>query len=599
MSYIALYRKYRPQTFDQVVGQDTTVRILKNQIVNDRIAHAYLFTGIRGTGKTTLAKIFAKAINCETTKDGNPCLTCSTCITLGKDNQSDVIEIDGASNRGVDEIREIREKAVFPPIFGRYKVYIIDEVHMLTKEAFNALLKILEEPPGHIVFIFATTEPNKLPVTILSRCQRFDVRPIATKEIAEQLRFILNEENQKMEEAAIDTLARRGEHSMRDALSLLDQIIGLGTTEGAITLKEVLNFLGMVEEDAMILLVNQIFSGDLPGLSESMDTFFEMGGNSKGLIDQIIAMLREILIVKLSSKRAVQLLEMDEKTYSDRQKLGVGIETHELYAMLDVLIKERSHLEHTHLARLVLELALYKLCEFNAMGEDAPNSSEVSIAQQTDLQKKQANASQPVAPKQRKPTKEERPPITAPPSEAMPWDEAPVVEPQRQADPVSPTFVEESKRSEPLEREERERSDTPQAPEYAHVKPDKPSAEAQSEEKHDDGVQLDEDYKKKLLAILEENGAHTIKVQLANAHIEVDDQLMQIVFMDDDTGRSCKSLLETSYQLGNLQNAVNQMMGKKMVIATKLTTKRFEDMNHYEKTKAIVEGTGVPVHHKS
>lgn len=181
MAYLALYRKYRPRTFDEVVGQDYVTRILKNQILGNRVGHAYLFTGIRGTGKTSIAKIFARAINCEHNRDGNPCNECPTCQDIEKPGVMDIIEIDGASNRGVDEIRDIREKVKYPPTMGRYKVYIIDEVHMLTKEAFNALLKTLEEPPGHVVFILATTEPNKLPMTILSRCQRYDIRPIARR----------------------------------------------------------------------------------------------------------------------------------------------------------------------------------------------------------------------------------------------------------------------------------------------------------------------------------------------------------------------------------------------------------------------------------
>ncbi len=571
MSYIALYRKYRPQTFDQVVGQGTIVRILKNQIVKDRIAHAYLFTGIRGTGKTTLAKIFAKAVNCETTDDGNPCLTCPTCVTLSKDNQSDIIEIDGASNRGVDEIREIREKAVFPPVFGRFKVYIIDEVHMLTKEAFNALLKILEEPPAHIVFIFATTEPHKLPVTILSRCQRFDVRPIATKEIAEQLHFILKEENRKMETAAVNTLARRGEHSMRDALSLLDQIIGLGNSQETVTLKEVLSFLGMVEEDAVLQLLDQIFSGDLAGLAASIDMFFEQGGNSKGLIDQIIALLREILIVKLSGKGAQPLLELDDAAFSLREKAGTGIATKKLYTMLDLLIEERSRLEHTQLARLVLELTLYKLTDVTPEVQSPSVRSEDELRNAYNLA---ANPLEKIKTEPVKPAVRQTPAVTLQEETPQPVTIA--------ATPGDATAASEENVSD----NSSDRSDERHAPPQREVV-------VQSAAPKDD-----KNYKKKLLAILEENGAHTIKIQLANARIQVDQQMVQIIFMDDDTGRSCKSLLETSYQLGNLQEAVNQMMGKKMVIATKLTTKRFEDMDHYEKTKAIVEGTGIPVRHK-
>lgn len=249
MAYLALYRRYRPQDFDSVVGQEYVTRILKNQILSGRVGHAYLFSGIRGTGKTSIAKIFARAINCEHNEDGNPCNACDTCLNIEKPGVMDIIEIDGASNRGVDEIREIREKVKYPPTMGKYKVYIIDEVHMLTKEAFNALLKTLEEPPEHIVFILATTEPNKLPMTILSRCQRFDIKPISQERIAGQIAHILEDIGVSMDREAIDFIAYRGDSSMRDALSLLDQVIDIREADKTITYEDVLAFMGMVDED--------------------------------------------------------------------------------------------------------------------------------------------------------------------------------------------------------------------------------------------------------------------------------------------------------------------------------------------------------------
>ena len=225
MSYTALYRKFRPDSFQDVKGQDAIVRTLKNQIRAQRIGHAYLFCGTRGTGKTTVAKILAKAVNCEHPIDGNPCNECETCKAIAAGNSMNVIEIDAASNNGVDNIREIREEVAYSPTSGKYKVYIIDEVHMLSIGAFNALLKTLEEPPSYVIFILATTEAHKIPITILSRCQRYDFKRIARTTIVDRLRELMDEEQVEVEDKALRYIAKKGDGSMRDALSLLDQCI--------------------------------------------------------------------------------------------------------------------------------------------------------------------------------------------------------------------------------------------------------------------------------------------------------------------------------------------------------------------------------------
>ena len=225
MSYTALYRKFRPAEFADVKGQDHIVTTLKNQICADRVGHAYLFCGTRGTGKTTIAKIFAKAVNCEHPADGSPCGECASCRAIAAGSSMNVIEIDAASNNGVDNIREIREEVAYSPAEGKYKVYIIDEVHMLTPGAYNALLKTLEEPPSYVIFILATTEAHKIPVTIASRCQRYDFRRITTETIAARLRELMEQEHVEAEERALTYVAKMGDGSMRDALSLLDQCI--------------------------------------------------------------------------------------------------------------------------------------------------------------------------------------------------------------------------------------------------------------------------------------------------------------------------------------------------------------------------------------
>ena len=225
MAYQALYRKFRPDTFDGVVGQDHIVRTLKNEIVSDMVSHAYLFCGTRGTGKTSTAKIFAKAINCLSPKDGEPCGKCAMCTAIQEGRSVNVIEIDAASNNGVDNIRDIREEVKYPPTEGKYKVYIIDEVHMLSPGAFNALLKTLEEPPAHVIFILATTDPQKVPVTILSRCQRFDFKRISSGEITKTLKKYIKIEGAQAEESALSAIGRLADGSMRDSLSILDQCL--------------------------------------------------------------------------------------------------------------------------------------------------------------------------------------------------------------------------------------------------------------------------------------------------------------------------------------------------------------------------------------
>ena len=253
--YLALYRKYRPRTFEEVIGQDHIVKTLVNQIKLDKISHAYLFCGSRGTGKTSTAKIFAKAINCLNSKTGSPCLECENCKTLDGTN-IDVLEIDAASNNGVDEIRDLREKVKYPPVVGKFKVYIIDEVHMLSTSAFNALLKTLEEPPAHTVFVLATTEVHKLPATILSRCLRFDFKLVSLEELSALLRKILTEENVKFDEQAINIIARAGEGSVRDTLSIADRCVSFAGDE--LTYQKVLSVLGVSEREVLIETTDKI-----------------------------------------------------------------------------------------------------------------------------------------------------------------------------------------------------------------------------------------------------------------------------------------------------------------------------------------------------
>ncbi|PKM59412.1 MAG: DNA polymerase III subunit gamma/tau [Firmicutes bacterium HGW-Firmicutes-4] len=378
MSYLALYRKYRPQTFDEVVGQDSITRILKNQIKYNRIGHAYLFSGIRGTGKTSLAKIFAKAINCPNGIDGNPCNQCDVCLKIDRPGIMDIIEIDGASNRGVDEIREIRERIKYPPTVGKYKVYIIDEVHMLTKEAFNALLKTLEEPPEHAVFILATTEPNKCPVTILSRCQRYEIRPIPKALIIEQMKKICQDLQVHMSDESYDFIATRGENSMRDSLSLLDQIIDLKDEKGDVSFSDLLAFTGMADKQSICNLVKQIISHDSAGVLICLRDLVSNGKDNILLMDQIIEFIRGILITKTAKVTAKEILLCTIEDLAAYEELSIQLTFEQLYQMISQLIEEKNKLKYSSLQGIIVEMALLKLCLGEQMTIQTPRAEITS-----------------------------------------------------------------------------------------------------------------------------------------------------------------------------------------------------------------------------
>ena len=299
MSYTALYRKFRPDEFEDVKGQDAIVRTLKNQINADRIGHAYLFCGTRGSGKTTVAKIFAKAVNCEHPVDGRPCGECAMCKSIAAGTSMNVIEIDAASNNGVDNIREIREEVTYRPTEGKYKVYIIDEVHMLSIGAFNALLKTLEEPPEYVIFILATTEAHKIPITILSRCQRYDFKRISIETIAARLRELIDKEGWDVEDKAVRYIAKMADGSMRDSLSLLDQCAAFYMNE-TLTYDHVLEVLGAVDTEVFSRLLRQLLAMDVHQVIETVDELVMQGRELSQLAADFTWYLRNLLLVKSS-----------------------------------------------------------------------------------------------------------------------------------------------------------------------------------------------------------------------------------------------------------------------------------------------------------
>ena len=328
MSYTALYRKFRPGEFEDVKGQDAIVTTLKNQIQTDRIGHAYLFCGTRGTGKTSVAKIFAKAVNCQHPVEGSPCGECAMCRSIAAGTSMNVIEIDAASNNGVDNIREIREEVAYRPTEGRFKVYIIDEVHMLSIGAFNALLKTLEEPPEYVIFILATTEAHKIPVTILSRCQRYDFKRISIETISDRLRELIDKEGLDVEDKAVRYIARMADGSMRDALSLLDQCTAFYIGK-RLTYDNVLEVLGAVDADVFSRLLRELLERDVKKVIETVDELVMQGRELSQMAADFTWYLRNLLLVQ-SSEEMEDVLDVSTENLARIKEESQMIGTDEL-----------------------------------------------------------------------------------------------------------------------------------------------------------------------------------------------------------------------------------------------------------------------------
>lgn len=361
MGYTALYRKFRPDTFADVKGQDHIVKTLRNQIMADRIGHAYLFCGTRGTGKTTIAKIFAKAVNCEHPIDGNPCNECASCRAIASGASMNVIEIDAASNNGVDNIREIREEVAYSPADGKYKVYIIDEVHMLSIGAFNALLKTLEEPPSYVIFILATTEAHKIPVTILSRCQRYDFRRIAQETIQSRLQELMEQEKVEVEERALRYIAKKGDGSLRDALSLLDQCIAfyLGET---LTYDRVLEVLGAVDTEVFSDLLRKILKEDLVAAIGTLEKLIMQGRDLTQFVNDFTWYMRNLMLIKASDDMEDVLDVSTENLAQLREEAGL-IRSDTLMRFIRIFSELANNIRYATNKRVLLELALIKLCK--------------------------------------------------------------------------------------------------------------------------------------------------------------------------------------------------------------------------------------------
>ena len=359
VSYQALYRVWRPQQFKDVIGQEAITKTLKNALITGQTSHAYLFTGPRGTGKTSVAKILAKALNCLHLEDGEPDNTCEICQAINNGSLTDVIEIDAASNNGVDEIRDIRDKAKYAPTQARVKVYIIDEVHMLSSGAFNALLKTLEEPPAHVVFILATTEPHKIPATIISRTQRFDFRRITPEDIVKRMRFILDDKQITYDDAALKVIAKAAEGGMRDALSILDQVLSFG--DNHVTTEDALDVTGGVTTAVLGKYLAAVLAKDHAQALKMIEDLLASGKDAGRLIEDLIEYLRDLLV----NQQAPTLLGDLEKSLLDDQFkiLSENFKPEQIYHMIDVLNSTQQQLRMTNHPEIYLEVATVRLSE--------------------------------------------------------------------------------------------------------------------------------------------------------------------------------------------------------------------------------------------
>ena len=389
MAYTALYREWRPKTFNDVVGQEHITTTLKNQILNHRIAHAYLFCGTRGTGKTSTAKVFAKALNCLNLQDGEPCNECEMCRKINEGLAIDVTELDAASNNGVDKIRDIIDDVKYPPQEAKYKVYIMDEVHMLSAGAVNAFLKTLEEPPNNVIFILATTDPQKLPITILSRCQRFDFKRINNNEITARLRKIVDDQNVLADERSLNLIARVSDGAMRDSLSILDQAISMGN--GNVDYNTVVSMLGLVTNEHLFNLTNAVIQRSVEKSIGIIEDVIYSGKDIYLFIKDLITHYRNLLMAKVTNNPE-EVLDMSEENIALIKEQSARLRAEEIMRCIRILQEAENNAKISKQARLYCELAIIKMCKI-----EYDTSSEVMLTRLNKLEENLKNGSIKVA----------------------------------------------------------------------------------------------------------------------------------------------------------------------------------------------------------
>lgn len=380
MSYVALYRKWRPQVFGDVIGQEPIVKTIKNQIISNKIPHAYLFCGTRGTGKTSTAKILSKAVNCLNLKDGEPCNECEMCRAINDGTLIDVVEIDAASNTGVDNIRDLIEDVKYPPHIAKYKVYIIDEVHMLSLAAFNALLKTIEEPPEHVIFILATTDPQKVPPTILSRCQRFDFKRIKKDDMVKRLRMVANENGVLVEDKTLNLISSVSDGAMRDALSIFDQSIAM--SEGKVEYKDVEEMLGLTSDKYLFDLVSYMINKDVDNSVKLVDDIIAEGKDNMQFISSLIKHFRNLLMVKVSNSPE-ELIDASNDTIEMLKNQARSLRSEEIFRAINIMVDAENEMKNTASSRIVLEMAVVKFCK-----REYDSSAETILSRLNNLEEK-------------------------------------------------------------------------------------------------------------------------------------------------------------------------------------------------------------------
>ncbi|MDD5247216.1 MAG: DNA polymerase III subunit gamma/tau [Candidatus Omnitrophica bacterium] len=377
MSYTVFALKWRPQNFDQIIGQPHIVNTLKSAIKSNRLAHAYLFAGPRGVGKTSCARILAKVLNCKNGPALNPCQECASCKEIAQGHGLDVIEIDGASNRGIDEIRALRENVKFSPVLGKFKIYIIDEVHMLTEPAFNALLKTLEEPPDFVKFIFATTHPDKIPATILSRCQRFDFRRIPVMEMVAQLQRITAAENIEIDKDVLFAIAKASDGALRDAESVLDQLVSF--SRGKICLEDVVSVLGMVEQETLFAVTDEVIRKDARAALKLLDQVIDGGKDLGVFLNNLIEHFRNLMVANVT-RADPKLIDLPVDILSRLATQAQAFQIEELFVIFNLLVNTQEMSRRMESLRIPLEIALVKLCHQKHGSQDKPAPAKINPA---------------------------------------------------------------------------------------------------------------------------------------------------------------------------------------------------------------------------